>query len=480
VENQSIKAIVLAAGKGTRMKSGFPKVLHSIMGKSLLERVLNAVNALYVEEVFVIVGHQSEVVKAHLTEKCNKNIKCITQEPQLGTGHAVFQVFNDLIHFDGTLMIVCGDTPLLTRETLTQFLEKHIATASDLSILSASLTNPANYGRIIRGMEGTVIKIVEEKDASTAEKKINEINTGVYCIEWNKIKPAFLELNTNNAQGEYYLTDIVEWASNKELTVSAHDLASEEEIFGINSKADLAQAAKLLNRRKIQSLLSKGVTIVDPDNTWISPETEIEKDTEILPGCYIEGENHIATGCKIGPQVYISGNVDLGPHTTVVMSKISDVKTESHCTIGPFAHLRNNVNLANKVRIGNFVELKNTTVADCSNAAHLAYIGDSELGSYVNIGAGTITANYNALTKEKSKTIIKDNVKVGSNCVLVAPITINDSANIAAGSVITKEVPADALAVARERQIIVNGWVAKKTKQMQKQNLQLEETKSGG
>jgi bifunctional UDP-N-acetylglucosamine pyrophosphorylase / glucosamine-1-phosphate N-acetyltransferase len=479
VDNKDIKAVVLAAGKGTRMKSMYPKVLHKIFGKSLIERVLNAVTNRHIDEVFVIVGHQSELVKEHINQNCNKNVKCILQQPQLGTGHAVFQVFNELIHFDGTLMVVCGDTPLLKEETLSQFLETHLASASDLSILSAQLQNPTAYGRVLRGMEGTVIKIVEEKDATPEEKKIKEINTGVYCLNWKKISPAFLELNTNNAQGEYYLTDIVEWATNKELTVNAHQLAIEDEIFGINSQADLAEATRKLNNRKLDELYTSGVSIVDPQNTWISPETQIESDTTILPGCYIEGDNYISTGCKIGPHVYIQGNVELGPNNTVIMSDLSDIKTGPNCTIGPFARLRDNVELGKKVRIGNFVELKNTSIQDNSNAAHLAYIGDAELGSGVNIGAGTITANYNALTRQKSKTIIQNKVKVGSNCVLVAPISIGDSANIAAGSVITKDVPANALAIARERQAIINNWVTKKLNKLNKNDLQLEESKRG-
>lgn len=467
MENKSKKAVLLAAGKGTRMKSKYPKVLHKILGKTLIERVIGCLEKINIDETFVIVGHQSELVRKHL-EKINKNNnKCVLQEPQMGTGHAVFQIFNHLINFEGTLIILCGDTPLLTKETINRFVEAHIATASDLSILSADLKNPTNYGRIVRGIEGSVIKIIEEKDAELREKKITEINTGVYCLEWTKIAPAFLELNKNNAQGEYYLTDIVEWATNKEYNVNAHNLACEEEIFGINSKADLAKATKILNETKLAQLLASGVNIIDPNNTWISPETEIEADSTVLPGCYIEGSNYIAGDCLIGPNVYINGNVEIGANTTVTMSKLSEVKTGKNCTIGPFANLRNNVIIDNEVRIGNFVEVKNSLIKSNTNAAHLSYIGDSELGSEVNIGAGTITANYDPLLKIKSKTIIKDKVKIGSNSVLVAPVTINEAANVAAGSVITKDVPEGSLAIARERQTIINGWVYRKKKEQE-------------
>ncbi|MEW5821482.1 MAG: bifunctional UDP-N-acetylglucosamine diphosphorylase/glucosamine-1-phosphate N-acetyltransferase GlmU [Cyanobacteriota bacterium] len=465
MSGKNIKSVLLAAGKGTRMKSKYPKVLHEILGKTLIERVLTAINFIKQEDIYVILGHKAESVKEFLKNNNYENINCLLQEPQLGTGHAVFQVFNDFINFDGTVIILCGDTPLLRNETIDLFLEKHIASGSDLSILSAELENPANYGRIIRGMEGTVIKIVEEKDASQAERKIKEINSGVYCIEWQKIAPAFLELNTSNSQGEYYLTDIVEWATNKELIVNAHNIALEDEIFGINSKYELAVATKKLSKNKIMQLLSQGVNIVDIENTFISPETIIENDCTIMPGCYIAGDNYIKADSVIGPNVFITGNVEIGKNNTVTMSKLSNVKTGDDVTIGPFANLRDNVIIGNKVRIGNFVEVKKSTIGNNTNAAHLSYIGDAELGCEVNIGAGTITANYDSLLKLKSKTILKDNVKIGSNSVLVAPVTLNENSFVAAGSVITKEVPEASLAIARQKQTNIEGWVDKKLKQ---------------
>lgn len=461
---KNIKAIVLAAGKGTRMKSKHPKVLHKILGKALLERVLDSISFITDENQYIVLGHQVEKVRNYLNDNNRENVKSVIQEPQLGTGHAVFQVFNDLINFDGTVIVLCGDTPLLNEQTVKEFVNKHLASGSDLSILSADLQNPANYGRIIRGMEGTVMKIVEEKDANPDQKKITEINSGVYCLNWQKIAPSFLELKTNNAQGEYYLTDIVEWTANKELVVNAHKLATENEIFGINSKADLAKALKLLNKQTLTKLMANGVNIIDPENTWISPETEVEADCTILPGCYIEGTNYFGADSVIGPNTYITGDVVLGENVSVTMSKLSKVKTGDNVKIGPFAHLRDNVILGNNNRIGNFVEVKKSTIGDKTNAAHLSYIGDAELGSEVNVGAGTITANYNALTRVKSKTILKDKVKIGSNTVLVAPVTINESGFIAAGSVITKEVPQGSLAITRNKQSIIEGWVDKKLK----------------
>lgn len=464
MDNKKIKAVLLAAGKGTRMKSKYPKVLHNILGKTLLERVLGCVDFLNDDDIYVILGHQADTVKEHLKKIKKESINCLLQEPQLGTGHAVFQVFNDFINFDGTVIVLCGDTPLLSARTINSFIEQHVASASDLSILSCEVSDPTGYGRLIRGIEDTIVKIVEERDANQIEKKIKEINSGVYCLEWTKIAPAFLELNTSNAQGEYYLTDIVEWASNKELTVNAHKLATEDEIFGINSKADLAKATKKLCRQVIERLMTNGVNIIDPDNTMISPETNIEADCTILPGCYIEGKNHFAADCVIGPHTYITGNVDIGPNSTVTMSKLANVKTGSNVTIGPFANLRDNVVIGNKVRIGNFVEVKKSTIGNNTNASHLSYIGDSEVGNEVNIGAGTITANYDALMETKSKTTIKDKVKIGSNSVLVAPVTINEGGFVAAGTVITKEVPESTLAISRQKQTNIEGWVNKKLK----------------
>lgn len=460
------KAVLLAAGKGTRMKSRTPKVLHEIMGKTLLERVLKTIEPIDFSETFVIVGHQADVVEESLEQLNREDIKCVLQEPQLGTGHAVFQAYDHLKDFNGTLVILCADTPLLMEETISKLLEYHESSQSSVSVLSAKLDSPTGYGRIVRDDDGNVQKIIEEKDASTKQKQINEINAGVYCIEWEDVSQAFFDLSSNNAQCEYYLTDIVEWASKKGLKVQAHCLTDEEEIFGVNSRVHLAEAAAILNKRIIENLLTEGVTIVDPGSTWISPETHIEPDCTILPGCYIEGENYFAKECVIGPNVYIKGNVDLGENTTVTMSKLSDVVAGENCQIGPFANLRNKVVLADNVRIGNFVEVKNTTISHETNAAHLAYLGDAEIGSDVNVGAGTITANYDSLKKIKNKTVIKDNVKIGSNSVLVAPVTINEGANVAAGSVITKDVPENSLAIARGKQSVIENWVEKKKKQI--------------
>ena len=422
-----VKSIILAAGKGTRMKSDMPKVLHTIFEKTLLGYVIDAVNNTGIaDENFVIVGHQAERVEEYINKNYD-NAKCVLQSPQLGTGHAVSMALPYLKNFDGEVIILCGDTPLITSETIKEFVEYHRENKSDLTVMSAIFENPTNYGRIIRNQDGSLNSIVEEKDATPEQKAVKEINAGIYCINWAKIKPAFNELTSNNAQGEYYLTDIIKWGNEKNLSVNAYTLKNNEEIFGINSKTHLAEATKMLNNKIVQKHLDNGVQIIDPATTWISPETEIGADTVIYPSCYINGKN------KIG----------------------------KHCKIGPFAHLRGDVVLEDYVKIGNFVEVKKTTIKSHTNACHLTYLGDSEIGSNVNIGAGTITANYNPLTKVKSKTIIKDNVKIGSNSVLVAPVTIEEGANVGAVGVITKNIPEWSLAITRSPLKLIEGWVKK-------------------
>lgn len=425
-----LKSVILAAGKGTRMKSETPKVLHTIFDKTLVGYVIDAVNGTgMADENFVIVGHQAERVEEYIKENY-KNARTVIQSPQLGTGHAVSMVLPFLTDYDGEVVILCGDTPLITAETLKEFVEYHKAYKSDLTVMSAIFDNPTNYGRIIRGVNGKVEGIVEEKDATPEQREVKEINAGIYCLDWKKVNTAFSELKTNNAQGEYYLTDIIKWGNEQGLSVNAYTLKNNEEIYGINSKANLAEATKFLNRRVVNKHLTNGVTIIDPESTWISPETEIEPDTVIYPSTYIEGVNKIGKNCKIGP----------------------------------FAHLRGGVTLDDNVKIGNFVEVKKAHIKSNTNACHLTYIGDADIGSNVNIGAGTITANYNPLTKEKSKTIIEDKVKIGSNSVLVAPVKIKEGANVGALSVITKDLPAWGLAITRAPLRVIENWVRSKCK----------------
>lgn len=419
-----IKAVILAAGKGTRMKSETtPKVLHEIMGKTLLGYVLDNVKN-FVSEEFVIVGHHAQEVETFVKNNYT-DARTVLQTPQLGTGHAVSMVCPYLENFDGVVLILCGDTPLIKEETLKEFVNFHLAQNSDLTVMSTIFDNPANYGRIIRDKDNSLKCIVEEKDATLEQKAVKEVNAGIYCLNWGKVKSAFSQLKTNNAQGEYYLTDIIAWGKEQKLNVNAYILQDSNEIYGINSRINLAQAGKIMNKRNLEKYMQNGVTIVDPDSTWISEDTEIGQDTIIYPSTYIEGKNKIGKNCKIGP-----------------------------C-----AHLRGGVEVCDNVKVGNFVEVKKSRISSNTNVGHLSYIGDSELGEHVNIGAGTITANYNPITKTKSKTILKDNVKVGSNSVLVAPVTVEEGANIGAGGIITKNVPSWALAITRSPLKVIADWV---------------------
>ena len=424
--NKDIKAVILAAGKGTRMKSNTPKVLHQIFGKPLLGYVLDNVKKI-TNEAFVIVGHHAEEV-TEFVNKNYQNAKTVLQTPQLGTGHAVSMVCPSLENFDGQVIILCGDTPLITEKTLTEFVEYHNSINSDLTVMSTIFENPTNYGRIIRETDNSLKCIVEEKDATPEQKAVKEVNAGIYCLNWSKIKAAFSQLTSNNAQGEYYLTDIIAWGKKNSLSVNAYILENSDEIYGINSRLNLAEATKIINQRKLHELMVDGVTIVDPSSTWISEDTQIGSDTIIYPSTYIEGKNKIGQNCKIGP-----------------------------C-----AHLRGDVEIEDNCKIGNFVEVKKAKIGHNTNAGHLSYIGDSEFGSNINIGAGTITANYDPISKTKSKTILKDNVKIGSNTVLVAPVEIGEGTNIGAGSVITKNLGEWALGLTRAPLRVIENWVKNK------------------
>ena len=421
-----IKAVILAAGKGTRMKSETtPKVLHQIMGKTLLGYVLDNIKN-FASEQFVIVGHHAQEVEDFVKTNYT-NAKTVLQTPQLGTGHAVSMVCPNLENYDGLILILCGDTPLIKEETLKSFVEFHKANNSDITVMSTIFNNPTNYGRIIRDTDNSLKCIVEEKDATPEQKAVKEVNAGIYCLNWSKVKTAFSQLKTNNAQGEYYLTDIISWGKEQALKVNAFILDDSDEIYGINSRLNLATATKIMNRRNLERYMENGVTIVDPESTWISEDTEIGTDTIIYPATYIEGKNKIGKSCKIGP-----------------------------C-----AHLRGGVEVCDNVKVGNFVEVKKSKISSNTNVGHLSYIGDSELGEHVNIGAGTITANYNPLTKAKTKTVLKNDVKIGSNTVLVAPVTVEDGANVGAGTVVTKNISAWSLAITRSPLRVIENWVKK-------------------
>lgn len=444
-------AIILAAGQGTRMKSKYPKVMHKLFDKHMLSYILSAVEGVKIEKKIVVLGHGADEVRQVL----DKDIQIAHQKEQLGTGHAVLQAQSLLTGEEEYVLVLCGDTPLLRAETLERLISKHQQAEAALTILTANLSNPTGYGRIIRNGEG-VQAIVEEKDASLQQKEIKEINTGAYCFRGDFLIEALQQLTNDNAQGEYYLTDLVELAVQKGLRTRAYILDDAREGMGINNRIQLAEAQKILGLRFLEKLMLEGVTIIDPQNTYISGDVQIGKDTIIYPGVYLEGKTTIGKECLIGPHTRIvdskiGNNVEI-QNTVILESSIAD-----NCKIGPFAYIRPGTVIENNVKIGDFVEIKKSTISEGSKVPHLSYIGDAYIGKKVNIGCGTITCNYDG--KQKHKTIIHDHAFIGSNTNLVAPITIGKSAIIGAGSTITKEVPQNSLSVGRGRQKNIENWV---------------------
>lgn len=426
------RAVILAAGKGTRMVSNKPKVLHEIFSKPLLGWVVEAVQRLSNEtQCIVVIGHGADEVDNYLNSNY-KYVRTTVQKEQLGTGHAVAQAAPMLADFRGNIIITCGDTPLISTNTLRNFIKYHEQNGSDLTVLTAKMDNPTGYGRIIRNVRDEVVAIVEEKDASNSQKEIQEVNAGIYCLNWEKVRHAFGELSNNNAQGEYYLTDIIKWARLNSCKVLGFKTKNNNEIFGINSRQNLAKAVELMKNSYLDYLMTNGVTIVDPKTTYISPETQVGIDTTIFPNTYIEGKNKIAKNCKIGPMARLRGGCEV----------------DEGC------------------KIGNFVELKNAKIAKNSNVCHLSYVGDAELGSNVNVGAGTIFANYDSITKKKQKSIVHDGVSIGSNSVIIAPVEIKEEAYIGALTGVSKNVESSSLVLSRAPQKEVKNWV--KTKKGEK------------
>ena len=431
-----LKAIILAAGKGSRMKSDKPKVLHEIFSKPLLGWVIDSISQIDSEneaQSIVVVGHGADEVKTYL-QKNYPTSKTVIQEQQLGTGHAVSMALDELKDFCGTVIITCGDTPLLKSNTMAQMVNFHNENKADVTVMSAIFENPFGYGRIVRDNLGDVDKIVEQKDADEKQKEIKEVNAGVYCLNWANVKNAFSELKCDNAQGEYYLTDIVAWAKSKSKKTVAYVIEDENEILGINSRKQLAQATEIMKNTKLDELMEQGVTIYDLNSTYVSPETQIGADTVILPNTYINGKNKIGSNCKIGP----------------------------------FCHFRGNVEVGDNSKIGNFVELKNAKIGSHTNVCHLSYVGDATLGSNVNIGAGTIFANYNSIAKEKNRSTLDDGVSIGSNAVIVAPVELGENVFVGAGSVITKNVQKNSLAITRSPQKEFVDWVCAQKESLKK------------
>jgi bifunctional UDP-N-acetylglucosamine pyrophosphorylase / glucosamine-1-phosphate N-acetyltransferase len=467
----SISTIIMAAGKGTRLKSTLPKVLHPLFGIPLLERVLRCLDVVAtqhptMQQAFLLVGHgRDQVLAQTLTQRQHYVVTPVVQEPQLGTGHAVQQVIPSLpITAQHQVLVLSGDVPLLRPDSVSALLAEHTKQANDLTVLVATLDNPTGYGRVI-SKAGQVQAIVEQKDASVDEQAVNTVNTGIYCLNWSSIAPLLGQLNANNAQGELYLTDTIALAIAKGLRVGTVALADADEMLGVNSRADLALCHDILNHRTQQRLMAQGVSIMAPSNTTIAPEVTIGQDTLIYPGCLLQGDVSIGDNSVIGPNSVITGianPVRIGLGVTIINSVVNAGSTVGdHVSVGPFAHLRGDNRIGNHVRIGNFVEIKSSTIGEASKVPHLGYVGNAIIGRDVNMAAGSITANYDPIRKIKSTTTVHDGAKVGCNAVLVAPVIIGSNACVAAGSVIDNDVPPDSLAIARSRQSTIDGWVEK-------------------
>jgi bifunctional UDP-N-acetylglucosamine pyrophosphorylase/glucosamine-1-phosphate N-acetyltransferase len=448
--------IILAAGKGKRMKSKLPKVLHPILGRPMLSYVLDAVEEISPERIVVVVGHGAERVKEIIS---SNRIRYVLQAEQLGTGHAAFCAREELRDFKGNVVIINGDFPLIRPETLSRFIETHKKNKAVVSLLTTILDNPHGYGRVIRSESGDVVRIVEEKDATSEERKLKEINSGAHCVKASFLWEALRQISTDNEQGEYYLPDIVKVASKNGKRVIGLVVHDSEEVLGVNNRAELARVEQIIRRRTNESFMLSGVTIVNPEVTYISPQVQIGPDTVIYPNTFIYGSTSIGKSCKIGPSVWIEDS-QIGSDVTINFSSyITKAVIEDRVTVGPFAHLRPGSNILSGTKIGNFVEIKKSKIGRGSKVLHLSYIGDATIGEGVNIGAGTITCNYDGFYKHE--TIIEDDVFIGSDTMLVAPVRVGKGATTGAGSTITKDVPPGTLAIGRARQVVIEGWKRK-------------------
>lgn len=445
-------AVVLAAGQGTRMKSKLYKVLHPVCGKPMVEHVVDEALKLSLSKLVTIVGHGAEEVKKQLGDKSEYAL----QAEQLGTAHAVKQAQPFLADEKGVTIVICGDTPLLTAETMEQMLKEHTQREAKATILTAVAEDPTGYGRIIRSENGAVQKIVEHKDASEEERLVTEINTGTYCFDNEALFRAIDQVSNENAQGEYYLPDVIEILKNEGETVAAYQTGNFQETLGVNDRVALSQAEQFMKERINKRHMQNGVTLIDPMNTYISPDAVIGSDTVIYPGTVIKGEVQIGEDTIIGPHTEIM-NSAIGSRTVIKQSVVNHSKVGNDVNIGPFAHIRPDSVIGNEVKIGNFVEIKKTQFGDRSKASHLSYVGDAEVGTDVNLGCGSITVNYDG--KNKYLTKIEDGAFIGCNSNLVAPVTVGEGAYVAAGSTVTEDVPGKALAIARARQVNKDDYV---------------------
>jgi bifunctional UDP-N-acetylglucosamine pyrophosphorylase / glucosamine-1-phosphate N-acetyltransferase len=456
-----VAAVILAAGRGTRMKSERAKVLHAVAGLPMVHYPVELTRSLGCRPTVLVTGHQAEAVQQEMD---GRELLFALQQEQLGTGHALLCAQPLLARFCGTILLLCGDVPLLRLQTLERLLACHAARRAAVTVLTAEVPEPRGYGRIIRDGE-RVLKIVEEKDATPLERSVREINTGIYAFEAPFVFQALAEVGRDNAQGEYYLTDVVAAARAAGRTVAALAVADAAEAMGINDRCQLAEASAIMRRRYNHELMLSGVTLQDPETAYIDTSVRLGEDTIVAPGVHLRGRSVIGRDCRIDPGVMVTDCIISDGVHLKTGSVLEGAVVGPHTDIGPMAHLRPGTELAGHNKIGNFVETKKAVIGTGSKASHLTYIGDAEVGMEVNIGCGTITCNYDGVNKHK--TIIEDHVFVGSDTQFVAPVRIGRGSLIGAGSTITRDVPPDSLALSRSEQKNIEGWVTKKKKKAQ-------------
>ena len=445
-------AIILAAGEGKRMYSKKPKVLHEVCGKAMVEHVVDCAKEAGASDTVVVVGHGAKEVQDAI-----KGVKFALQKQQKGTGHAVMQAAQFIT--DRDVLVLYGDTPLLTPQTINKLYKAHKQGGYNATVLTADFENPYSYGRIIRDNNGKVAAIVEERDANSEQKQIKEVNSGIYLFDGSMLKEALKELKNDNDQGEYYLTDVIKIFNDKNLSVGAYKIENSGEIMGVNNRLQLSQAASIMKKRIIEGHLLNGVTITDVGNTYIDAGVKIERDVTILPGCLVKGTSYIEEDAVIGPHSTISDS-HIGAGVYVENSVVLESSIGEGTTVGPFAYLRPGNVIGKHAKIGDFVEMKNSNFGDHSKASHLTYVGDGDVGNGVNLGCGVVFVNYDG--KEKHRTKVMDNSFIGCNVNLVAPLVVGKNSYIAAGTTVTKDVPEANLAVGRIRQENKEGWVKRK------------------
>jgi bifunctional UDP-N-acetylglucosamine pyrophosphorylase/glucosamine-1-phosphate N-acetyltransferase len=452
---EKLSAVILAAGQGTRMKSDLPKVLHRVCGKEMICHIADTIRETGVSQTIAVIGYKAQMVKDRLGD----GIETVHQQDQLGTGHAVMQAVPKLNADCDTVLVLYGDTPLINASTLKGLVEYHREGGFGATVITVDMDNPAGYGRVIRGPNGDILKIVEDRDADAGQKSIREINTGIYCFNRAMLAEGIKAISNDNTQREYYLTDIIELLSRKGIIIGGYKADDPSEFMGINTKQQLAEAQRIMNRRNVNRLMDQGAIIDDPATTYVDSEVTVGADTRIMPGTFLEGSTIIGENNLIGPGSRVI-NCTIGHRNHIQYSVITDSDIGDGCRIGPFAHIRPGSSIHSDVRIGNFVEIKNTTMDDGSKASHLSYLGDGQVGKGVNIGCGVIFVNYDG--RHKHRTIIEDGAFVGCNANLVAPVTIKKGAYIAAGSTITSDVQEYCLGIERGRQAEIKDWVKRK------------------